>query len=443
MRKKVSYLKKSKIGLGVTIAICWWIIWGGATELKAQREKSISLEGASYVGSKNCEICHKKIFQGWESTLHRRKIQPATENTVVGDFYHNNYFKVEKDGKNFLTKMFKKGKEFFIETTGADGQMHTYKVFWVIGTTWKQRYVTLFPDGGMYILPVQWDVAAEKWSDYQGLQKLNYDHPNYWAAKGRTWQDKCGSCHVTGLSYEYDPKTETYKNTTWVDNGAGCEACHGPGSKHMGASTEEERRLTIINPKKIPPFIAAQICGQCHTRGTTWDGKYEYPKGYLPERQLFEFYKEKPGVWPGGESSQHHQQYFDWRKSRHAEVGVSCWTCHSVHDRGVSERFALKKVGDALCLDCHRKATKAEQKSIHTIHGFGNCNGCHMARIAKSSIAGDIALHSFKVVYPKESIIKGGLEKQPNSCNSCHYHKNDPPDQLQKVLDKIKESYYK
>ena len=409
---------------------------------QAQKEKSPSVEGATYVGSKNCEICHKKIYQGWNSTLHRRKILPADETTVVGDFYRNNTFKVERGGKTYASRMLKKGKDFFIETTAADGQMYTYKIEWVIGTTWKQRYVTQFPNGGMHILPVEWSVATEKWSDYQGLQSFDYNNPSFWAAKGRTWQDKCGSCHATGLSYDYDPKTHTYKNTNWLDNGAGCEACHGPGSKHMSAPSEEERRMTIINPANMPPFIAAQVCGQCHTRGFTWDGKYEYPKGYYPGRQLFEFYQEKAGIWPGGEARQHHQQYLDWVKSKHANVGVSCWTCHSVHDRGKTERFALKKPGDALCVDCHKAAAKTGQKTIHSIHDFGGCIGCHMPRTAKSSVLGDISLHTFKVVYPSVSIAKGGIEKQPNSCNLCHYHKNDPPDKLQIYMDKIKESYY-
>ncbi len=75
--------------------------------------------------------------------------------------------------------MFKKGKEFFVETTGAEGQLHTYKAEWVIGTTWKQRYVTRFPNGGMHILPVEWSVAAETWSDYQGLKSFDYTESSY------------------------------------------------------------------------------------------------------------------------------------------------------------------------------------------------------------------------------------------------------------------------
>jgi hypothetical protein len=66
-----------------------------------------------------------------------------------------------------------------------------------------------------------------------------------------------------------------------------------------------------------------------------------------------------------------------------------------------------------------------------------------MPRTAASSILGDISLHPFKVVHPGTSVKAGGVEKQPNSCNLCHYHKSDPADKLQSVMDKIKEAYYK
>jgi hypothetical protein len=164
-RKRILY---AFLGVGFTLAAATVAV--EETRAQAMKERGPSVEGATYVGSRNCEICHKKIYLSWNSTLHRRKILPADETTVVGDFYRRNTFDVERDGKKYTSKMFKKGKEFFVETTGADGQLHTYKAEWVIGTTWKQRYVTLFPNGGMYILPVQWDISSERWSDYNGLK---------------------------------------------------------------------------------------------------------------------------------------------------------------------------------------------------------------------------------------------------------------------------------
>ncbi len=59
-----------------------------------------------------------------------------------------------------------------------------------------------------------------------------------------------------------------------------------------------------------------------------------------------------------------------------------------------------------------------------------------MPSTAKSATPWDISSHSFKVLPPSATIKLG--KKQPNSCNLCHYHKDDKPEDLQKVLDSIK-----
>ncbi|NIN83458.1 MAG: hypothetical protein GTO45_01705, partial [Candidatus Aminicenantes bacterium] len=47
---------------------------------------------------------------------------------------------------------------------------------------------------------------------------------------------KCGGCHVTGLKVNYDKDMDSF-DSTWVDLGIGCEACHGPGSNHVKAAS--------------------------------------------------------------------------------------------------------------------------------------------------------------------------------------------------------------
>ena len=61
-----------------------------------------------------------------------------------------------------------------------------------------------------------------------------------------------------------------------------------------------------------------------------------------------------------------------------------------------------------------------------------------MAKIVKSAVSGDLHDHTFMVVQPKDSIAHGGVEKQANSCNACHHHKDDDPAVLQQALDNVK-----
>ncbi|MBI3592365.1 MAG: ammonia-forming cytochrome c nitrite reductase subunit c552, partial [Nitrospirae bacterium] len=404
-----------------------------------------SVAKAEYVGSERCSGCHDKTYNSWLTTIHPYKVRAANENSVVGDFVKNNNM-VAKGIKGFqntteyTTKMSAKDGKYFVATIGPDGKEHTYPIKYVLGGVWKQRYLTEFPNGALHVLPVQWNVDTREWTDYHSLKAGPPGSGKYWADKNRTWQYQCGTCHVTGLKIGYDKQKDTF-NTSWVDFGAACESCHGAGSLHI-ASRADKKTATIINPAKIPDAKrAAQVCGQCHNRGISLaetknnigPKHYEYPNGeagYIPGRVLDNYYVEQPANWPDGSPKQHHQQYNDWKKSKHAVAGVNCWDCHAVHGKGAISKHSLKEGGDKLCMSCHQVSNEL----MHSIHSSNNCVGCHMPKTAKNAVKMGLALydissHRFKVVSPAETIKQGGdLDKQPNSCNACHYHEKDKPE---------------
>ncbi len=392
------------------------------------------IKGATYVGAAKCRECHERIYEGWKTTFHPYKFQDVTPDTVIADFENNN--KLEAGGST--STMSRKGDEFFITTMGPDDQEHTYKAKYLIGSVWKQRYVTEFPNGSLHILPVQWNVKTQEWVDYHGLKKHKPGNGKYWSDKERTYQFKCTGCHNTGSSFSYDKNTDTFSGTSWSDKGVACEACHGPGSNHITAEGEALAN-TIVNPAKIyDPARAAMVCGQCHTRGSSPKKlfgvqKTGYPHDYKPGGYLNFAYDEKPGLNPDGSAKKHHQQYIDWKESTHAQAGVQCWDCHYSHRQGNSNRHQTKLPGSLMCKNCHIDVAK---QGVHGIHSTNNCVGCHMAPTAKSATSGDIRSHSFKVIKPAETVKLGA--KQPNACNLCHYHKDDSPADLQKVLDTIK-----
>jgi predicted CXXCH cytochrome family protein len=413
-----------------------------------------SIAKSKYVGSKVCAGCHKDYYDSWISTLHPYKVRPANENTVVGDFVKNNTL-VTKGVKNFQgmteysSKMSAKDGKFYVTTIGADNKEHMYPIKYTLGGIWKQRYITEFPNGALMVLPVQWNIDTRSWTDYHSLKAGNPGSGKYWADKNRTWQYQCGTCHVTGLQINYDAKKDRF-NTTWADSGAGCEACHGAGSEHVIAPMDK-KTATIINPAKIPDAKrAAQTCGQCHNRGISvketkvaiGPKHYEYPNGeagYIPGKVLDNYYVEKPVEWPDGSPKQHHQQYNDWKKSKHAEAGVNCWNCHQVHGKGVVSKHSLKEAGDKLCLTCHQTTNEIS----HGIHANSHCISCHMPKTAQNAVKKgealfDIGSHRFKFVSPAETIKHGGLDKQPNSCNACHYHEKDKPEDMLNVIDNVK-----
>jgi predicted CXXCH cytochrome family protein len=367
--------------------------------------------GAKYVGSKVCKDCHAGIYEGWRATLHPYKVQEASEKTVVGDFYKNNELTVG----GYTTKMFKKDGKYYITTLDNEGKEQTYEIKYTLGgSQWKQRYMTVLPNGAIHILPVQWNLDTKEWVDYHGLKKLKPGDKKYWASPKRTWQYKCGKCHSTGLEINHDKEKNTF-DTKWVDFGAGCEACHGPGSNHVDA-TPDHKAETIVNPDKLNFRMGTEVCGSCHNRGASPDKKYGYPNDFLPgigSRGLDFTYisvdpvKDPKRFWGETEDSKsHHQQFLDYLESKHGEAGIACWDCHTSHSPGESNKFQLKLPGSSLCKACHGEPREVPGLAglSHTIHDFGSCVDCHMPSTAKSALPGDIRSHRFKVIKPEVSI---------------------------------------
>jgi predicted CXXCH cytochrome family protein len=224
-----------------------------------------------------------------------------------------------------------------------------------------------------------------------------------------------------------------------------CEACHGPGERHVKAKPAE-RAGTIVNPASLPFDYAASTCGQCHTRGKSPDGKWDHPIGFRVGDYLTTAHyavvdkKNEAAWWPDGSVKQHRQQYPQWKDSRHAKAGVTCITCHSVHE--ATSKFGTRTSPNNLCLSCHSTVSTDSVTGHAPIAGapqHSDCVGCHMARSGKSADRGDERVHTFRVVKPEVTVKLGDGEvaKQPNSCNGCHWHAQDPPANLQKARRRL------
>jgi len=367
--------------------------------------------GATFVGSEECKKCHERTFLEWKTSLHSRMMQNAKEypEAIIGDFETpSNVMKfVEKD------------------------------VDYTPGSQWKQQYLEK-KGRDLMVFPAQYNVSTGKWKTYFP------DDP----AK-RVWFQECAGCHATGVNPE---------KKSFVEMGISCESCHGPGSNHVEAVPGFEIP-TIIQAGRLTPAAAAQICGSCHTRGRDKTGNYAYPSQYQSVRGVanirLHFDEASPATtpeyfWPSGESKYSNQQYLDWKQSQHAKVGVVCVTCHGVHKSRSKMIFTggfaglpdvstarTRLFGDQLCESCH---TAPQYRSAHRIHTFGSCIACHMPMVATIGEAGDARSHTFRFISPEASLKAGDLDKQPNSCSSCHHHKETPVEDLVAFLDAAKKA---
>jgi predicted CXXCH cytochrome family protein len=358
------------------------------------RGKPLSQMGpAKYVGSDKCVECHSRVSVTFRNTLHSKVMQDAkkTPNAIQGNFTDTTPLLDFKKPDVVLTH----------------------------GVQWKQRYV----DKDWRVRVAQWNFETEKWSPY-----------NAEGWKEADWREKCGQCHVVGFDKE---------KLTWNELSVMCEACHGPASNHTDARLEDKFK-TIVNPATLPFRAASDVCGQCHTRGKSPDKKWEFPVGfnvgdYLgPQHFIVADKSDKSAWWPSGNVKQHRQQYPEWKESAHAKAGIGCSTCHSVHE--AKTKFATSMNPNNLCLSCHGNVSTDPIRGhapIAKAPQHSDCIGCHMPPTGASSTRGDERTHRFRTIPPKVTVELGGGDpgKQPNSCNHCHSHKNQKPEDLQKTLD--------
>lgn len=221
------------------------------------------------------------------------------------------------------------------------------------GAIWKARFV----DQDGYIITgtnVQWNLETQGWANYHADEALGTKPYN------------CGSCHTTGWKSLAEGSVHQEglpgMHGSFAASGVECEACHGPGSRHVDAPFAEKKDEITID-------TSAAMCGQCHVRGAT------------------------NAIPASGGFIRHHEQWNEMLSAKHAFQ--DCVTCHDPHK---SVKVGAKDGITMSCEDCH-----TEQAYIQNSHDEdATCNDCHMPKASKSAIAvnqyvGDIMTHIFKI----------------------------------------------
>jgi len=374
--------------------------------------KAITSQPKGFVGSDTCKMCHLEHYDSWKMTMHSRMLQDAKKNEDV-IIVPIDEKKIRADLARLSHKLKVPADKVYVPKKD--------EILYTIGSQWKQRYL-VEKDDTLFISPIQYNADTHRWVNY---------HEKDWDK--RPWLLKCGGCHATGVDLE--------KNT-FMEPGVSCEACHGKGSWHaaLPKTAVFEKRQTIINPAKLTMGVAAQICGSCHNRGkATMKKGAGWPVGYEPGKALEAYYRstsfekgDVKHVYANEFSKGHHQQFIDWQQSKHAQEGVTCTSCHYVHQLGVPPtRSQTSAAGSSQCFTCH---VQVNTNMAHSIHSFANCIGCHMPRIAKSAESGDIHSHVFVALLPEDTLKN---PKVPNSCQTCHKHKNEDLNELQAQWEKL------
>ncbi|MHB8501717.1 MAG: tetratricopeptide repeat protein [Candidatus Acidiferrales bacterium] len=381
-----------------------------------------------YAGAEACAKCHAGTSHEWSGSLHSKMMQPATNQSVKGDFAQG---KVLLRGATYLLQY--RDNHYYITEPDLTGKPWEHRVEYTLGDRRFQHYLTTLPDGRIIVIPPTWDITQKKWTF-----DLAIGNPEEGSGDPiQVWNKICYSCHVSRGQKNFDLEKLSY-HTTWQDFGINCESCHGPGSEHiaravgaqvkvMDADTRARIKEAIINPARLDPASSTMICAQCHSFRDIYADNFKaganYYDFFTPVMQYRLAASADPAYWPDGRPRQLANEAFGlWQSQCFLKGGATCVTCHSQpHTIDVDRNPKLRPNNNALCTGCHTSiATNISAHTHHAAKSSGSsCVECHMPATV-ISLKTRMRDHSMSIPAPENTI----RHNIPNACNLCHRDKD-------------------
>ena len=410
-------------GLTLTILLIAVAIAGCAAEEQTGEMMVEPVEPEiGFVDSRLCWDCHEERYQEWQGSHHDLAMQEATSETVLGDFEDTSFTHF-----GVTTRFFKEGDGFYVNTEGPDGQFADYRIKYVFGVDPLQQYLIEFPGGRLQCLTVSWDTGNKNWFHLYPDERISPDDPLHWTQRYQNWNLMCAQCHTTNLRKNFDVKSGTY-NTTWHEIDVGCQACHGPGQKHVEwAEKHQEGQIKdsadyglLVDFSSQDAGFQVESCAPCHSRRAPirddWahTGRYhDYFRVQTLSENLY---------YPDGQILDEVYVFGSFLQSKMYEKGVRCTNCHNPH----SLKFWVS--GNAICTQCHQPQAMPDFPSLkqkeydspeHHFHPADSegakCVNCHMPE-RTYMVVDPRRDHSFRIPRPDLSVKLG----VPNTCNACH-----------------------
>ena len=184
---------------------------------------------------------------------------------------------------------------------------------------------------------------------------------------------RCFACHTTAST------TQNKFDPGHLIPGVTCEACHGPGAKHvtaMRAQRIKEGLRAILNPGLLSPVDLLDFCGACHR--TYMDVAMTGTFGILNLR--FQPYRLKLSQC--------------WLKTE----GITCLACHNPHQPRRHDSASY----DDKCLACHPLAASARRIAKPCPQNAKDCISCHMPKYEMPGMHFRFTDHFIRIVRQNE-----------------------------------------
>lgn len=430
------WLPVGALALAVILALYWAVPGQRGPAPNPPPSPSASPAPPEFVGRAACAACHAEQNRLWRGSHHDLAMQVADEQTMLGDFDGAGF---TKDG--VTSRFFRRDGRFWVNTDGPDGKLADFEIQYTFGFTPLQQYLVALPGGRLQALSIAWDSRSQaqggqRWFHLYPGEKIDHNDPLHWTRFSQNWNYMCAECHSTHFQKNYDPASHGYQST-WSEIDVSCEACHGPGSRHVawagskdGNNPPDDGTLGLvfhlderrgvhwtIDPatgqatRSQPRATAQEIetCARCHARRGQWFADYRHGQPLLDTHLPVLL---QAGLYhPDGQIDGEVYEYGSFLQSRMYRAGVTCGDCHEPHS------LKLRAEGDGVCLQCHAAGKYASTGHHHHREDSpgARCVECHMP--AKTYMGVDPRRdHGFRIPRPALSAKLG----TPNACANCH-----------------------
>jgi hypothetical protein len=345
-----------------------------------------------YVGSKVCAQCHAPVASKYSRTDMGRSMSEITaallekipnSASLVDDRLQRHFDLYVEDGKLFQSE-FEKGPD------GSEVFRETHELNWIIGSGANGFGALLKRGDFLFEAPLSFYSKTQSWALSPGYEFGDYGF-------NRPILPGCIACH-SGQPRAVLEGNGRFLEPPFHELAIGCENCHGPGAAHVremqqGDANEGTNSPThsIVNPAKLKPWLADNICMSCHQTGDA-----------IVLRPAKDYRDFRPGmplddtlaifmVPPRRDSPQPDllEHYFSMTLSkcyRNSGGRLSCITCHDPHVEPAKQEAPAHF--RAKCLDCHNEKSCALPVAVRQRKTPpDDCAGCHMPKRPVQTIA--------------------------------------------------------
>ena len=402
-------MTRSRFGIVLLLLVA--AAWGWARNEPPPVYRNTGPEVA-YVGSKSCaaQECHAALTANFRSTPMGNSMAPATIPSSLARapqliMIHNRdldrTFEVFSEGSDLYQS------EYAVDQNGKTVFKETERLEYVIGGPLTGFTYVIRRGQHLFEAPLSYYDKTQAWDMSPGYIGVDVGFT-------RPITDDWLSCH-NGQPVGVPNRDGMYQDPPFRfgECAISCEACHGPGSSlHLQELAEKSGRhshkpdTSIVNPARLSPRLADDICMNCHQGGHT---RILQPgKDYMDFRPGTPLYQTvalfKIPLKPEQREEANRLETLPpvrgslaiplWWKNSSLQLSkcfeashgqLRCITCHVIHNPPVAANKA--EYYRERCFTCHNnKSCKLSVQERMQHEPANDCIGCHMSKMPVAGI---------------------------------------------------------